>query len=662
MNRLTARLRRFSRPIQIAIQVGVLVVIVMGVGTVGFIQYSGQPSFCLNCHIMRPYYDSWASSSHNDVKCIECHYAPGVKAEAMGKFQAANQVVKYVTGAYGSKPWAEIEDAACLRSGCHTERKLERPVDFNGIRFDHTEHLSELRRGKRLRCTSCHSQIVQGDHVAVTASTCYLCHFKDRPEGEPVGGCTGCHTSPPKLVSEAGFVVDHPRYVEDLTSCVSCHERVTDGSGAADRSRCFNCHNEPERIERFEDVTLVHRVHIDMHNVECDQCHMPIVHRVVSLAATFELDCNSCHQSAHEAQRRMYAGIGGHGTEESPSAMFLARVSCRGCHGLPTQVRGHEQVNLAGEATCLSCHGIRYANILPSWQEAIEGRVERAATVVRGARSALPTAPAPRRAVADSLIGLAEENIEFVRRGRGAHNIVFADKLLFASLDLVREAVEEGQLRYAVPEVALGTSLSENVCLRCHVGIEGQPVTFGGQRFPHEAHVSDGAMACSECHTPLDQHGGTTLAGPAACDACHHPVAEAVECIRCHAGAGGAPEAAISTATGDFPHAAHTGVGLTCNLCHSPPAMRPKSDLCEGCHEMHHQPEITCLSCHRGGVIDRHLPVAHDGCAACHGSAVSGITEWSRQVCTTCHADRVDHNAPLECVGCHQLPELGDGE
>ncbi|NIR31771.1 MAG: hypothetical protein GWN99_04120, partial [Gemmatimonadetes bacterium] len=108
--------------------------------------------------------------------------------------QAANQVVKYVTGAYGTKPWAEIEDAACLRSGCHTERELEGQVNYEGVRFDHSQHLGELRRGKRLRCTSCHSQIVQGSqsvvfqgvpigaaHLRVTAVTCYLCHFKDRP-------------------------------------------------------------------------------------------------------------------------------------------------------------------------------------------------------------------------------------------------------------------------------------------------------------------------------------------------------------------------------------------------------------------------------------------------------------------------------------------------
>ena len=228
-----------ARPLRLAIQFGILVIILMSIGAVGFIEYSAQPGFCNNCHNMVPYYDSWATSSHNFVPCISCHYAPGIKAEAMGKLQAANQVVKYITGTYGLKPWAEIEDAACLRSGCHVTRQLEGEVSFAGVRFDHTAHLGELRRGKQLRCTSCHSQIVQGQHLTVTPSTCYLCHFKGRATGDPVGGCVGCHPTPPRVQSPAGFVVDHSDYVRDLVSCVSCHNNVTDGSGAAEKSRCF---------------------------------------------------------------------------------------------------------------------------------------------------------------------------------------------------------------------------------------------------------------------------------------------------------------------------------------------------------------------------------------------------------------------------------------
>lgn len=671
MARLRAFLNRFSRPLRIAIQIGILGVILLTIATVGFIEYSGQPSFCLNCHIMKPYYDSWASSSHNNVKCIECHYAPGIRAEAMGKLQAANQVVKYVTGAYGTKPWAEIEDAACLRSGCHTKRELEGAVNYENIRFDHTQHLGELRRGKRLRCTSCHSQIVQGEpltvqgrqigasHLRVTAVTCYLCHFKDRPAGEPIAGCTGCHVEPPRIRSPAGFVVDHPEYVRNLVSCDGCHDKVTSGTGEADQARCFNCHNQPERIEQFDNTTLIHRTHISTHNVECTQCHTPILHRVVSLAQTFELDCQACHQRVHDVQRQMYAGLGGHGTDNMPSSMFLARVSCQSCHRIPVDIQGHEEIKEAGEATCLSCHGIRYANILPSWQREAQRRKELVADIVASARQTLSGTSVRARPAADSLLRLADENVQFVSLGKAAHNIAFADELLRAALDLVEAAVEVGGLAYSIPEVDLGPSLAKNICIRCHLDAAEQSGTFDGKQFDHTPHVSRVDLECTTCHTPLDEHGGVTLTDRSSCDACHHRIIEPMNCAQCHGGRGGAPTDLIRTAVGDFPHSVHQGAGLACSLCHTAPTMNVSEVVCQNCHASHHKAQVTCLNCHGGDVIAKHPPGVHDSCALCHDETISGIGEWSRQVCTVCHVDRVEHNAPLDCVLCHEIAPLG---
>ncbi len=645
------------RLLRLLVQIGIAGVILATIGTVGFIEYSAQPGFCDNCHIMEPYYESWQTSSHKDVPCIQCHYAPGIKAEAMGKLQAANQVVKYITGAYGLKPWAEIDDAACLRSGCHVEARLSAEVDFKGVRFSHVQHLGELRRGKQLRCTSCHSQIVQGAHVAVTEETCFLCHFKDRRAAEPVGGCVGCHPTPPRVETIGGVVVNHDQYVRDLVSCRSCHQEVVQGSGHADQSRCFNCHNEPERVGEFENTTLLHQAHIAGRKIECTQCHLPIEHRVVALRVSQDqLDCAQCHQNVHAAQQRMLAGVGGHGTDTLPSAMYLARVSCRSCHELQRQVAGHEQVQVAGEAACLSCHGIKYANILPAWQREMDRRLTRASDVVRRAEAVRGRAPLRARAAVDSLLGLARENLELIRVGRGAHNVAYGDQLLRAAVELTRQAVVQGGLPYEVGRVDLGPALDENVCLQCHLGVERQVGTFGGRRFDHEPHVLGGGLACATCHSPLAEHGAITLSSGAACDACHHRAIEPMNCARCHAGPGGAPEQPVAHATGDFPHAPHRAAGLACRTCHQPPAMSAAELRCENCHGPHHVATANCLACHRAGVQAKHpKAIAHGDCSRCHGEKVAGITEWSRNVCTVCHADRVQHNAPVECHLCHQV-------
>jgi hypothetical protein len=652
-----------ARPLRLAIQLGIAVVILASIGAVGFVEYSAQPGFCNNCHNMVPYYESWASSSHNFVPCISCHYAPGIKAEAMGKLQAANQVVKYVTGTYGLKPWAEIEDAACLRSGCHVTRQLEGEVSFAGVRFDHTAHLGELRRGKQLRCTSCHSQIVQGQHLTVTPSTCYLCHFKGRTESDPVAGCIGCHPTPPRVESPAGFAVDHEDYVRDLVSCVSCHDNVTDGSGAAEKSRCFICHNEPERLEQFDNTTVMHRIHIAEHNVECAQCHLPIEHRVTSHSETFDLDCRSCHQQTHDQQRKLYAGIGGHGTDAMPSSMYLANVSCKGCHELTAEVEGHERVSLAREASCLSCHGTRYADILPAWQQETNRKVSRVAAVVRSARATRSSAPARTRATVDSLLQLAQDNVGLVEDGKGAHNIAFADELLRQALAFVRQAVAAGPLPYRVPQVDLGPSVTANVCLQCHLGTERKTVDFRGTSFEHERHVLRGGLACTTCHTPIEDHGKTRLATTADCQSCHHRSTKPIACTQCHEGGGGAPEEVIATATGDFPHQPHLAADFTCATCHKAPDMKATDLDCATCHESHHQPDVTCLNCHRpeDNVQAKHTrTIAHTvACTQCHGAKVENLTGWSRQICTTCHVDRVEHNAPLPCEGCHRMTPAG---
>ncbi len=62
MTRMDPEKRR--RVLRIVVQGFILLILLAGVGTVGFIEYAAQPSFCTNCHNMQPYYDSWTTSTH----------------------------------------------------------------------------------------------------------------------------------------------------------------------------------------------------------------------------------------------------------------------------------------------------------------------------------------------------------------------------------------------------------------------------------------------------------------------------------------------------------------------------------------------------------------------------------------------------------------------
>src|SRR3990172_5978309 len=188
------------------IRTGTLITLVIGLGVLvgalgGLYKVSSSPLLCNSCHIMKPYVLAWKTSKHNNVPCVDCHYPPELRGTLWVKYQALAQVAKWATETYSSKPFAEIEDASCLRSGCHDTRLLEGKVTYKrGIIFDHGPHLREVRRGRQLRCTSCHSQIVVGTHIEVTDTSCFLCHFKGKKtprEFHPLGGCPLCQ-KPPK--------------------------------------------------------------------------------------------------------------------------------------------------------------------------------------------------------------------------------------------------------------------------------------------------------------------------------------------------------------------------------------------------------------------------------------------------------------------------------
>jgi nitrate/TMAO reductase-like tetraheme cytochrome c subunit len=637
-----------------------VVLSVLGVaGTVGFLEYSAQPGFCNNCHNMEPYYQSWLDSSHNMVPCIKCHYAPGIKAEAMGKVQAANQVVKYVTRTFAEKPWAEIEDAACTREGCHLEQRLG-VVSYLGVRFDHRHHLGELQRGKDLRCTSCHSQIVQGEHLNVTPSSCALCHFKDRPEGQPLGGCLGCHPSPPNLEYE-GVPIDHQQILRDLVSCAKCHSDVAVGDGAAEEQRCWTCHNLPDRIEQFGNPTVLHEVHIAEHNVECQQCHTEIQHKVVALEETLELDCSNCHRGAHAAQRSLVSGSGGHGVEGTPSTMFLARVSCESCHALPEELPGHDGVSQAGEATCLSCHGTAFAGILPEWEAEFERRVSAVASGVTRIRQAIGDRPGTR---ADSLLRAAEENVALVQVGRGAHNVRFADDLLRAGLALAQDAARAGGVDPGLASVQLGAPVGQGECATCHYG-EGArgDVYWQGRRLPHRRHTVNAGMTCTTCHTPFSQdHGGLRIESTDTCDSCHHVSNSPEACRFCHTPPGADT---VAYGSGSFIHEPHLKVGFTCELCHQAPTLSVPEESCAQCHSIHHTPDRNCRLCHGEDTGSKHMAeLAHtSGCTLCHGgSDQAALTSWTPQVCLVCHQDQEEHSGGMECTLCHEIPPMGGGQ
>jgi nitrate/TMAO reductase-like tetraheme cytochrome c subunit len=428
-----------------------IVVVLFSSCSFGMLQYTHNPRFCITCHIMKPYYQAWATSSHNKVSCVECHYQPGLKYEIRGKLDALNQVVAYLTGSYNTKFYAEIDDASCMRQGCHTTRLIEGPIEFKrGIKFDHAQHYGHKQRGIQLRCTSCHSQIVQGNHMAVTEFTCFLCHFKGRMgSGQLVSEkfCLQCHNYPQSYVDAHGVKYNHKDLIDRGVLCTRCHSDVVRGVGEVEDRACLQCHADPEQLKRIGEVESVHENHVTKHKVECFQCHANIDHSVPQDLNPLNTACTACHQETHLGPPQLYAGTGGRGVPDMPSKMFLAQVDCVGCH-LSKDTYGSEHV-IKGTTmkpsieACVDCHGEAERKVFGFWKTSIEQAVAESSPVIKQARQVIDGIPPERvPAQAKQLLEDAEYNFDFVDYGKGIHNLEYSLALLDKARQDAQQAVK----------------------------------------------------------------------------------------------------------------------------------------------------------------------------------------------------------------------------
>jgi predicted CXXCH cytochrome family protein len=422
-----------------------VVLVVLALMTSGAAQYTSRSEFCVSCHIMEPYYVSWQESSHHDVACIKCHFPPGAAEKVRGKMQGLVQLLKYVTATAAPRLVAEIPDESCLR--CHDTRLLAGRVEFHGIPFDHGPHLTQDRRGKTLRCTSCHSQIVQGAHMTVTTSTCFLCHFKDNVFNEGLGTCTRCHSIPEKSYDLGGGVMfTHDLAYERGADCADCHSDLVRGNGEVPRERCTVCHNRQDDLRRIDDHVFLHQMHVTDHKIDCLDCHLEIQHsldphrmeRAVS-------DCQSCHPNQHGEQIRLLRGEGAKSVAIDRGNMAVAGIACKTCHQESVTSDSGAILWKASTTVCIQCHDAAATERLLVRHEQ---QTESMATIeneLTRVREAIPAANLAETQAAEltQRLGDLEGDLKFLRVGNSIHNMHYADSLVRALVEHLRAICRE---------------------------------------------------------------------------------------------------------------------------------------------------------------------------------------------------------------------------
>lgn len=644
---------RLDRKARFAIAVALAIIILIMVMS----EVSMFPRFCLTCHYMVPYYDNWRTSTHNQVRCVTCHYPPTLDGWFEGKRQAASQLVTYMLNTYKTKPVAEIEDASCLRKGCHDKRLLAGAIQFKPVLFAHRPHLTQLRRGKVLRCTSCHSQIVQGEHITVTETTCFLCHFKGMEAGEAMPGCPSCHGAPEEIGAGRRIGYDHGEVVSRGLPCKQCHYSVTRGDGAVPRQQCLSCHGEMERLAFYDRSVLLHQYHVSDHKIECFECHLDIEHGLPEFAEGGPLNCQSCHPDHHWAERAMYTGSGGSGVEEMPSLMFVGSVTCRACHTVQIGDHLSGRIYQADGAACVYCHGEGYRSLFEDWGTAGRSMLEAALSSVEQAEREVRAAERRGRDVAEAeaLLRDARHNVMLGAHGNPIHNLEYARALLSQAGIQLEEALGLVESSYRPHRMASAVAALGSDCLICHAGVEARTVRFFDKAMPHARHVVDGGMECGRCHReglePDEVGHGSSLIDRSACQGCHH-VRSRADCRLCHSDEIAEP---ILYERIEFPHMPHIEVGgLYCTACHHRRgAAFPIEDV--NCGRCHHREAAECEVCHtvqaemyRGQYrshqgVQNPMAVAGIDCSACHwDSEGRAVVRPGADRCVECHGSGYD--------------------
>ena len=137
------------------------------------VAYTSKSNFCGACHEMGTLHQTWSSSSHKNVDCIECHSEPGVRGMVKAKANGLRELYVHVTSSE-IKPKAEAKDINCL--SCHQD-KVNTNVD-RALAAKNPHTVKHFDNG--MTCISCHTGLVHNAKMNKTVpgrETCVTCHL-----------------------------------------------------------------------------------------------------------------------------------------------------------------------------------------------------------------------------------------------------------------------------------------------------------------------------------------------------------------------------------------------------------------------------------------------------------------------------------------------------
>jgi hypothetical protein len=292
----------------------------------------------------------------------------------------------------------------------------------------------------------------------------------------------------------------------------------------------------------------------------------------------------------HLGPKDVYRGAGGIGVPESPSLMYTTNLDCSSTGRLRKAMLRFILRTMLKERlkACVDCHGPGFDDTLKHWKNLLakaENETNQRIFNVQKTLHAIErnAAGTVKARKAQNLVNEARHNYNLVLLGKGVHNIEYAIKLLNVANNKTEQASAMMDSNYEPRELR-----AEMTCTTlCHVGIEKRSIPFNDIKFSHATHTTRMGLACSDCHSPREDHGKTSMKN---CAQCHHgKESRNVSCQECHVATKRLVEGKGGLGAKEIP-SPKLGT-VTCTDCHHGTVARKKDSLdtikkrCIECHD-----------------------------------------------------------------------------
>jgi hypothetical protein len=371
-----------------------------------------------------------------------------------------------------------------------------------------------------------------------------------------------------------------------------CHTNTISGNGDVGKERCYQCHFETERLEKYNDIQFMHTTHITKHSLKCSNCHTSIQHKIQKIDPTAPPDCISCHTNSHSAQVSLFTGENGINTDKSPSVMFLNGINCKGCHIFHETSKREIVTSQATGSSCEVCHGKGYDKLVEQWKEASVKRLKIISSIYNTVEFQVKNSKSINKPDALKLLDDANHNIKIVEIGKSVHNIQFADKLLIASYNLLGQALTTIGSSVKLPIFQSSSEFIPNECYNCHSGIQEISKKIFDMNFSHNQHIAKEKLPCSQCHSNQNKHG-ELIVSKQTCNNCHHASGKTNDaCARCHS-------FQAQVFNGSYQNLNQPDVmkqnGVGCIDCHvnADKLFKPDNNICLKCHDKGYEQLMT---------------------------------------------------------------------